>query len=185
MKTFITILVVVTLALLSIWLQDLFKETPIIRVEKDKHFPDYFLENFNIVSLDENGQPAYMVTASRLDHYADDDSAELQHPLIEFVGDGNDWSISAQRAIIAADKTIIHLYDQVEVKRIGNAQQRDLNIATDYLKIHTDSKIAETDRPARIRTSDLELDTIGMVFDNSQGILKLMSQVKGTYEPAH
>ena len=183
MKTFISLIIILALALLSIWLQDIFKETPIVKIKKDKHFPDYFMENFSITSMDENGQPSYVLTAQRMEHFADDDSAELVKPLIEFQDTNGNWSIAADRAHLLGDKSVIHLYDNVKVTRMNSASSGSLAIETSYLKIHTENKIAETDRQAHIKTRDLELDTLGMVFDNSQGILQLMSKVKGSYAP--
>lgn len=185
MKTFISLMIVVALALFSLWLQDLFKETPIVRLKKDEHFPDYFLENFTITRMNEDGQPAYILEADRLEHFADDDTADLLRPVIEFRGNADDWTISARRATIMPNRTVIHLYDNVKVRRQNPNNRRPLSIDTDYLKINTESKIAETDRPAHLKMDNMELDTIGMVFDNSQGILKLNSDVKGSYAPAN
>ena len=183
MRTFISLIIVVTLALLSLWFQELFKETPIIKAKKDSHFPDYFMENFSLTSLNQQGEPAYIVNGQRLEHFADDNSAELQQPVIEFRSDQGHWSISANRATIYADETVIHLYENVQLRRMAGDNRNPLSIDTEYLKIHTEDKIAETDQLAHLKTGDLELDTQGMVFDNRQGILKLLSEVKGRYAP--
>ena len=183
MRTFISLIIVIALALFSFWFQALFKETPIVKVRKDEHFPDYFMENFSVTSLNTQGEPAYILTATRMEHFADDDSAELQQPVLELRSEKNNWRISARRASILADKTIIHLYDDVRVSRMSLDDRGPLQIDTEYLKIHTDDKIAETDRLAHLKTRELELDTRGMIFDSNQGIVKLKSEVKGRYAP--
>ena len=183
MRTFISLIIVITLALFSLWFQNLFKETPIIKAKKDSHFPDYFMENFSITNLNQQGDPAYILNARRLEHFADDNSAELQQPVIEFRGK-DQWSISAKRAIIYADQTVIHFYENVQLRRTASKTRGPLSIDTEYLKIHTENKTAETDQLAHLKTGDLELHSLGMVFDNRQGILKLKSTVNGQYAPA-
>lgn len=181
MRISITLIIVIVLALLSIWLQDLFQDTPMVQVRKDEHFPDYFMENFTITSMNEKGEPAYILKASKLEHFADDDSAELIQPLIQFKEDRGDWSISAERAHFLGNENIIHLYESVKIVRAGTDSRGPLSIFTDYLTINTDTQIARTDRLAHIKTRDAELDSEGMVFDNRQGILQLLSRVRGTY----
>lgn len=183
MRTTTSLIIVILLALLSWWLQDFWKETPIVRTVKDEHFPDYFMENFSITNMDRQGQPAYILTARRLDHFADDDSTEILQPHIVFKEAKGDWSISAERAHILKQNNIIHLYNNVTIVRTASDTQQPLSITTEYLKVHTDNKIAETDKLAHIKTTQLELDTTGMVFDNNNGILKLLSKVNGRYEP--
>ena len=183
MRTFLSLVIVFALALISIWFQDLFKEPTSIIEEKDEHFPDYFMENFTVTQMNDQGQIAYVLQARRMQHFADDDSSEMESPLIQFHDEKGDWSIAAQRALILNDKKLIHLYDQVQVRRSSSDARGQLAIDTDYLRINTDMKIAETDKPAHVKTDELELDTVGILFDNRQGILKLKSRVRGRYDP--
>ena len=182
MRTTTSLIIVLILALLSWWLQDFWQETPIIKARKDEHFPDYFMENFTITNMNKQGQADYILTAKRLEHFADDNSTEITQPHILFKDIDGDWSISAQLAHIQTDNNIIHLYNNVNIIRAPSNRQQALSITTEYLKVYTDNKIAETDKLAHIKTQQLELDTTGMVFDNNKGILKLLSEVKGTYE---
>ena len=71
----------------------------------------------------------------------------------------------------------------MQVRRSSSDARGQLAIDTDYLRINTDMKIAETDKPAHVKTDELELDTVGILFDNRQGILKLKSRVRGRYDP--
>lgn len=182
MRTSISLIIVLILALLSLWLQEAFKEVPIITTKKDEHFPDYFMENFSITSMNAEGNPDYILHASKMNHFADDDSSELIQPLIEFRQNQGDWTVSAQRAVYLRQQSLIHLYDKVQIRRLGSGKSEPLSIDTDYLKIDTENQVAETDILAHIKTTELALDTKGMVFDNRKGILELLSEVRGTYE---
>ena len=59
MKTFISLSIVIVFALITLWLQNAFKDSPLITAQKQKHFPDYFMEGFSVQQMDENGVPAY------------------------------------------------------------------------------------------------------------------------------
>jgi len=104
--------------------------------------------------------------------------------MIQFKDENGGWSISANKAQILKDKNIIHLFKNVKVNRLRSKTRGPLSIETTYLAIDTENKTAETDELAHLKTQDLELDTLGMVFDNKQGILKLKSNIKGKYESA-
>ena len=182
MRTSISLIIVLILALLSLWLQEAFKEVPIITPKKDEHFPDYFMENFSVTSMNAAGTPDYILHASKMNHYADDDSSELVNPLIEFKQNQGDWTVSASRAVYMRHQNLIHLYDKVQIRRLASDRHEPLSIDTDYLRIDTENQVAETDLLAHIKTIELNLDTKGMVFDNRKGILKLLSDVRGTYE---
>ena len=184
MKTYISLAIVVALALLSWWFQDFLQDTPIIAEKKDTHFPDFFMQNFTTTTMNEQGQPTYILQARKLEHFADDDSTDIYQPLIQFKETDGDWSITAQKAQISTNKKIIHLYQKVKVFRSSSPTRSALSIETDYLKINTETQVAETEERAHLKTQNFELDTQGMVFDNKKGILKLKSNIKGMHEPA-
>lgn len=184
MKTFISLSVVIFFALITLWLQDAFKETPLAPKIKQKHFPDYFMEDFSVTQMNEQGVPAYVLRAARVQHYSDDNSSEIIAPHVEMRDPQGDWSVAAGRAVVFGDTDIIHLYDQVKIRREKSAQRDELAIDTSYLKIDAQKKLAETDQPAHISTSSMELDSQGMVFDGARDILKLTSSVRGTHVPS-
>jgi len=182
-KAHIGLIIVLALALLSWWFQDFLQDTPIITAKKDEHFPDYFMENFTITNMNKQGQPAYILQAEKMEHFADDDSTNIYQPRLQFKDENGGWSITAQKAQILRDKNIIHLYEKVNVLRLASKTRGPLSIETEYLSINTESKIAQTDKLAHLKTENLQLDTHGLIFDNRPGILKLKSNVKGNYDP--
>lgn len=179
MKNYIGLSIVLALALASWWFQDYLQKPAAVKSQTDERFADYFMENFTITSMDDSGQPTYILKAQYLQHFADDGSTEILFPVIKFKEANGDWSISANRAKILKDKNIIHLYDNVKMQRILSNSSNALSINTHYLKINTQNKIVETDQQAHIKTQNFELDTLGMVFNSRQGILELKSEVKG------
>lgn len=71
------------LGLLGVWLQFGIIEQPVNKFDgKERHDPDYYMENFTAVGMDEEGRRKYVVEAERMVHYPDDDTALLDNPHI-------------------------------------------------------------------------------------------------------
>lgn len=169
-------------AIFALWLQEDVKKKPDVDSKAESRFPDYFMENFSITSMNESGSPAYVLKAQKMLHYSDEDYSELVLPVISFTDNKKHFTIQSASAKFKQSENTIHLHDNVIIQRVASKNQNELFIYTDYLKIDTQTRIAETDQAARIITGKAELKTVGLVFDNMQGLLKLKSQVKGTYE---
>jgi len=174
--------VLIFVAIFALWLQEDVKKKPDVDPETQTRFPDYFMENFTITSMNESGTPAYILKAKKMLHYSDEDYSELVHPEISFSDNKKHFTIQASSAKFKQSENTIHLHDNVVIQRAPSKNQNELSIYTDYLKIDTQTRIAETDQAARVKTNKAELKTIGLIFDNTQGLLKLKSQVKGIYE---
>jgi lipopolysaccharide export system protein LptC len=52
---------------------------------KTRHDPDYIIENFESTVMNANGRRRYTLSATRLAHYGDDNSSDLEQPhLIQY-----------------------------------------------------------------------------------------------------
>lgn len=77
------------LGLLSIWLQfGVIEREQVVFDGNERHDPDYYIENFTAVGMDEKGLRRYVLEAERLVHYPDDDTALLDNPHIIQYEDG-------------------------------------------------------------------------------------------------
>ena len=184
MRTYITLVLVIIIGILSLWFQEDGKQQLKDITQPGERLPDYFMENFSITNMDDTGQINYLLNAAKMFHFADDDSAELEQPLIKLIQNGESVSLQATRAVFQKNKNTVHLYDDVIIHRQSVQQSDELFIYTDYLKIDTLSKVAENTHPSRVKTAQAELNTIGILIDNIQGKLILKSQVKGVYKNA-
>lgn len=72
------------LGLLSVWLQfGIIEQQPVNKFDgKSRHDPDYYMENFTAIGMDDEGRRKYVVEAERMVHYPDDDTALLDNPHI-------------------------------------------------------------------------------------------------------
>lgn len=184
MRTYLILILIIMIGVFSLWFQEDSKQTPDDVSLTDKHFPDYFMDNFSVTSMDETGNPAYSLKAQKMLHYADDDSAELEQPLIEFKQSGKQFTLSATRALYQQDANIVYLYDNVVIHQQSAKPNNELSIYTDYLKVDTVSKVAENEHPSRVKTAQAELNSTGLLLDTLNGTLILKSHVKGVYNSA-
>ena len=74
------------LGLLGIWLQaEILYDKPEKQDFNNRHDPDYYIENFTAIGMDETGERKYVLEAERMAHFPDDDTALLDKPhVIEF-----------------------------------------------------------------------------------------------------
>lgn len=182
MRNFLILATLITVAIFALWLQQDSKLLPRVNEQETSRFPDYFMDNFSITSMNTEGSPGYTLQASKMLHYSDDDSAELTNPVLTFHDQDKTIRLQAKRAQYLQQQNLLHLYDDVSIQRSGEQNKNELTILTDYLKIDTQSRIAHTDHMTRIQTTDIKLSSKGLTYDNRQGILTLNAQVKGIYE---
>ena len=184
MRTYITLVLVIIIGIFSLWFQEDGKQQLKDIVLPSERLPDYFMENFSVTHLDDSGQASYVLTAAKMFHFADNDSAELEKPVIKFTQNNESYTLQATRAIYQKNENLVHLHDNVIIHRASAKQENELFIYTDFLKIDTISKVAENDHPSRIKTTYAEFKSKGLLLDNSQAKLILKSQVKGVYKNA-
>jgi len=184
MRTYITLVLVIIIGILSLWFQEDSKQQREHITLPDERLPDYFMENFSVTNLDDTGQVSYILYAAKMFHFAEDDSAELVQPVIKFQQNDENFTLQATRAIYDKNKNLVHLHDKVIIHRESTQQNNELFIYTDYLKVDTMSKVAENNHPSRVKTSLAEFNAIGLLLDNVQAKLVLKSQVKGVYKNA-
>ena len=72
--------------LFGLYLQDSMLEEPQeINDFNSRHDPDYYIENFTATGLDKNGDRKFVIEASRMAHFPDDNTALLDNPhVIEY-----------------------------------------------------------------------------------------------------
>ena len=75
--------------------------------------PDYTVEQFTATTMDPNGRPARSLTAREMRHFPDDDSSELDLPvLILNRPDGPPWDIRSETGWISGDRERLLLHGQ-------------------------------------------------------------------------
>jgi len=125
--------------------------------------PDYTVEGFSATVLGPDGRPARRLSAAELRHYPDDNSTELERPiLILDRPDGLPWKVRSESGWMSGDRDEIRLHGQVHADREGSGEARPVHLKTSELTVHPRQSYAETAMPVEI-TSDADwLTATGM-----------------------
>jgi lipopolysaccharide export system protein LptC len=151
---------------------------------KKRHDPDAIIENFTATKLNEQGAPNFIMAATKLLHYPDDDSTSLEVPHITMLSPGQPTIYAvARNGAISSKGDVVLLHDDVEVLREASPKQSGLTLQTDYLNIIPDQSLANTDRVVTIVDAHNIVRATGMEMNNKTRTLKLLSQVRSEHVP--
>jgi lipopolysaccharide export system protein LptC len=88
-----------------------------------RHDPDYIIENFVAVALDQYGRLQYTLSAPRLIHYGDDESSDIVRPyLVKHSPDAPPVHTRAERGWMPKDRDVMVMDGNVEVQRERSAR---------------------------------------------------------------
>lgn len=149
--------------------------------------PDFYVEKFSYVKLAQDGKVQYHFTGAKLTHNPQDDSYDIQHPVIQSVGEARvPMTMRSNRAHVNSDNSRVQLYDNVQLDRPASADTRHLHITSQYLLVLPDDEVMQTDKPVDILLDQSKLSGTGMFANSATREFRLTSNVHGTYQaPAH
>lgn len=166
------------------WLNQQVQPEPAKPDSSKRHDPDAIVENFSATRLNVQGVPRFVMAATKMLHYPDDDSTTLEAPSITMLSAGQPAiHATAKHGTISSKGEEVFLHDAVEVLREASAQQDKLTLQTEYLRIVPDQDLATTDRAVTIVDAHNIVHATGMEMDNKTRTLKLLSQVRSEHAP--
>lgn len=150
-----------------------------------RHEPDYFAEGLVFTRVNVQGEPAFRLSAARMVHFPDDDTAEYEQPVVVSLDPAKPTvRLVADTGASSADGVETHLYGDVVMTRAASADEPAMTVRTDHVVLYSETEIARTDRPVRIERDGSVLTGVGMEFDNASRSLTVDSRVRGTWQPA-
>lgn len=171
------------LAMSTTWLLSQLDSHPVGKSPALDESPDYYIEDFQMTSMDENGQPKRRLAAEYMEHYPNTNIKKLTSAyLVMYQSASPTWHVRAARARVSADNQVIDLLGEVRIWREGMSGVRDLEVETEQLTVYADSHYGETLKPVVIRTAHSESHGTGMQVYLDEGRLILKSQVRTRYE---
>lgn len=186
LRRIVTIAVLLSLAVASIWLKDKSGndvETVVSKKKKQRHVPDYYMDNFEMTTMDDQGRPSSMLSSSKMLHYPDDDSTELNNPtMILYRDTGKPWTVKADRGWVASDNKLVLLSGNVVIDRHSGPNNRPVRLFTSRLRIHPKTDFAETDQAVTMVSEKRKTTATGMRAYVREGQLQLLDNVKVSYE---
>ena len=106
---------------------------------KARHDPDYIIENFNATVMNEEGRRRYTLSATKLTHYGDDGSSELDRPyLVQYPTGLAPVHTRADKGQIPKDGNEILMSGNVRSAQGRDPQNAGGKIRADSMKILLD-----------------------------------------------
>jgi lipopolysaccharide export system protein LptC len=150
----------------------------------NRHDPDYTMNNFVTTQTDITGKLRYVLAATEMLHYPDDDSTVLHRPrFTQYTTDKPYTQIEGLRGYISSDGEEIELVDNVKVVRQAFEGKGEMQLRTEKLIILPNQDLAKTNSPVVItQAPKTVIHGTGMIFDKKNQTMTLLSRVKVHYE---
>ena len=168
---------------LTLWLDHLV-QAPAARADGSlRHDPDLVVEKFSARKLGEDGRVLYTLTARKMVHYPDDDSALLESIKLEaFEPRQPRMTITADNGRLEHGGDRVWAEGNVVVVREGDARNGPATLTTDNLLVLPDEGIARTKSEVLLVSPEGRALAQGLEIDNRARTLKL-DRVRATYKP--
>ncbi len=173
---------VLLLAFLSLWLNQLTHRPTVMDNGGFGHDPDYIVEHFDALTFNTTGQPQYRLSAERMTHYMDDDTTVLEQPFLQLQDKTTPTDIRALRAQISGDGQLVHFLNQVHIVRAAPDGKAPITLNTEYLKVAPEQRTMYTNHPVTLRQGASVITASGLNADDRQRLLSLFGEVRGLYE---
>lgn len=147
--------------------------------------PDFIISEISATTLNERGQPRFVLAAQKVAHYPGNDSTILDEPrLTSLYADHPPVYTSARQGEISSSGDEIFLRGDVKLVRFSGATQSEMSFMTDYLHVIPDRDLADTDHPVTLVDARNSVHAVGMQLDSKARVVKLLSQVRSQHETA-
>ena len=181
---FFPLVLAIFLAIITFWI-NLTVEQQGPKIDgSNRHDPDYTMNNFVNTQTDVAGKLRYVLAATEMVHYPDDDSTVLQRPrFTQYTTNKPYTQIEALRAYVSSDGEEIELVDNVKVVRQAFEGKGEMQVLTEKLTIIPKKDLATTNSRVVIKQAPKTvIHAKGMIFDKKNQTIQLFNRVKVHYE---
>ncbi|WP_338845838.1 LPS export ABC transporter periplasmic protein LptC [Massilia sp. W12] len=180
----LTLAAVITLS--SYWLLDVLRQGAPAAAEANKsNDPDYFVENFHVVRLSQDGKPKDIMSGKLLTHRPLNDKSDVQQvQVLSFNPAQSPLRVQARQALIEHQNNRVLLQGEVELVRSADARSEGWTMRSPSLWMLPDDDQMQTDDQVQILSGKSQLHGKGMLVDNAKGQFSLQQQVRASFAPA-
>lgn len=182
MKHLVSLSIFLVLAIIVLWsITTDYDTTDQLLPVKSKQFAEIFMNEFEMMAMDENGNPDYILNGAYLQRNKNSDDTEIRQPVLHLLQANKQWKISADTAIHDNRKETIRLHNNVVM--LQQNIEPAITIRTQRLFINARSGIARTGADVDITQGRSRIQSRGMVYNSVTSELELSSNVNGYYLP--
>jgi lipopolysaccharide export system protein LptC len=175
---------VLALALASFWVVEVMRRSADDFVERPPRVePDFYVDQFSYVRMSRTGEAQYHLSGARLTHNPQDDSYDIQLPVVRSVRNAEEPMVArSQRAWVNSDSSEIHMFEDVHMERPATADRERFQLRSEHMLVLPDDDAMKTDVPVTITLGKSHLSGTGMLANNATREFRLHNKVHGTYQ---
>ncbi len=171
-------------AVASFWLLRTITREEEIALRDLAQYPDYYMENFSTLTMNQEGLPKNRISADYMAHYPDDDTTELLKPRMEVYHETRQpINVSSDKGWVTSDNEVILLKGNVYLHRNDESGKPELEVLADDARVLVKKDYAETDNSATLIRDRMVTNSTGMRAYMAEQRLEFLSNVKTTIEP--
>jgi lipopolysaccharide export system protein LptC len=170
------------LAALTFWLRQTVEDNTPPPPKAPTHDVDATAENFTVRRYDETGRIKYRLTAPHLQHFADDDSSQVDSPVLVGYREGQvAATVTSKKADVTSKGETVVLRDNVTIVRPPLGGHPETVARMQELTVLPDEGTARTDSLVEVEQGTSWTTGVGMTYDETTSTLVLLSRVRGQY----
>jgi lipopolysaccharide export system protein LptC len=144
------------------------------------HDVDYTADDITLTRMDDKGRAQYVINASKLVHYFDDDSGELTQPrLVGAKADRPETRVRADLGKTTSEGQEVRLYGNVVMVRQPWKGAPELTARGPYMLAFPESEKLSSDQPIEVIRGGSRANANGMKYDNGTRALQLVGGDNG------
>ena len=183
LSTIFVLLLIFIIALITYWLKAEVEKELLIKNKNNASGPEFYLKSFNSIQTKKNGDVKFILSAKNMEQFDYAEYAILKKPLFTRYKDSKPHSfIKSNNGKVISNGDEYLFTDNVILTRVKTKKKREMRLFTNQLDILPKIDIVLTKKPVKIiQEPNIEIYGIGMKYDNKEGIVKLLSNVKVHY----
>lgn len=175
---FFPVVLLFLLAALTFWLERATQTDDDGRNGKNRHDPDYIVDNFHVRRFDVDGKLQHTLVAQKMLHYPDDDSTKVVLPRLTYHR-SPPAHVNSNLAWLDKDGKHVKLDGDVHVIRESLDGSPYTEITTSVLYAVPDDEFAHTEAPVVITQGQTVINGTGLETNNKTQISVLFGRVNG------
>ena len=183
LSTIFVLLLIFIIALITYWLKIEVEKELLIKNKNNASGPEFYLKFFNTTQTKKNGDVKFILSAKNMEQFDYAEYALLKKPHFTRYKNRKPYSfIKSNKGKVINDGDKYLFTDNVILTRVKTKKKREMKLFTDQLDILPNIDTVLTKKPVKIiQEPNIEIYGIGMKYDNKEGIVKLLSNVKVHY----
>jgi len=175
----------IVIAIITTWINTQWLSYKYFQLSKKEKRIDYYLSDFSLLNVQENGEMRYFVTGKHLIHQQKSGKTEIFNPVLEARStDNTTISLVAKKAVQSTRNGNIHLEGLVVVNKESNKNEADgFTIQTSDLIYNPVKRELKSDAKLFFKSLHGSLQGIGFSSKLDEQEFRINSNVQAKYQP--